>query len=74
MDDADLINTLGGPAKVARLLGFEKFGVQRVQNWITRGIPAQVKLDHPELFLAYYEAKRKGRGNERATASSAVTT
>jgi hypothetical protein len=52
MDDKQRIESLGGPAKLAKLLGFKKIGgVQRVQNWITRGIPARVKLDHPDLFL-----------------------
>lgn len=50
--DRELIERLGGPTKVAELLGYQKFGgVQRVQNWTTRGIPARVKLEHPEIFL-----------------------
>lgn len=50
-DDKKTINSHGGPAKVAELLGYQKHGgVQRVQNWIARGIPARVKLDNPELF------------------------
>jgi hypothetical protein len=54
MDDAALIDTLGGPTKVAELLGYskEQGGVQRVSNWRTRGIPPKVKLEHPEIFLA----------------------
>jgi len=53
MSDAELINDLGGPAKVAELLGYDKRsgGVQRVSNWITRGIPSKVKVDFPHLFL-----------------------
>lgn len=52
MEDKTRIEELGGPAKVAELLGYEKAGgVQRVQNWVTRGIPAKVKIDHPDLFL-----------------------
>lgn len=51
-DDKKLIEDLGGPTKVCELLGYEKHGgVQRVQNWLTRGIPPRVKLDHPDLFL-----------------------
>ena len=51
--DASLIDELGGPTKVARLLGYrEPGGVQRVQNWKTRGIPARVKLANPGLFQA----------------------
>ena len=50
--DAELIESLGGPTKVAQLLGYEMpFGVQRVSNWRTRGIPAKVKVDRPDLFL-----------------------
>lgn len=49
--DASLIADLGGPTKVAELLGYEKHGAQRVQNWIYRGIPAQVKVDHPDIFM-----------------------
>ena len=51
--DSELIHDLGGPARVAELLGFDKaIGTQRVHNWITRGIPAQVKLDYPHIFLS----------------------
>jgi hypothetical protein len=51
--DRELIEHLGGPTKTCELLGYDKTkgGVQRVQNWMTRGIPAQVKLDHPSLFM-----------------------
>lgn len=50
--DRELIERLGGPAKVAELLGFDKKGgIQRVHNWKERGIPAAVKLAHPEIFL-----------------------
>lgn len=52
MNDKELIARLGGPAKVAELLSFEKEGgVQRVHNWIERGIPPKVKLDFPHIFL-----------------------
>lgn len=51
-NDGALIDSLGGAAKVAEILGLDKNGgVQRVHNWKSRGIPAQVKLDHPELFI-----------------------
>lgn len=52
MDDKQRILDLGGPTKVAELLGFDKAkgGVQRVQNWMTRGIPAKIKLSYPNLF------------------------
>jgi hypothetical protein len=49
-----LIQSLGGPAKVAEMLGYDKSkgGVQRVANWQTRGIPAEVRLEHPHIFAA----------------------
>lgn len=50
-DDKNVIRSLGGPAKLAELLGYAKRGgVQRVQNWMVRGIPAKVRLDHPHIF------------------------
>jgi hypothetical protein len=50
--DKQLIEELGGPAKVAKLLGYDKHGgVQRVQNWTYRGIPPKVKIEYPDLFL-----------------------
>jgi len=53
--DIDLINALGGPAAVARLLGFPRIpGTQRVHNWRSRGhIPADIKLLRPDLFLRH---------------------
>lgn len=51
-NDTELINSLGGPTKVAEMLHLKKEGgVQRVQNWLTRGIPSKVKLDFPAIFL-----------------------
>lgn len=53
LDDKKTILDLGGPTEVARLLGLDtaKGGVQRVQNWMTRGIPPKEKLARPDLFL-----------------------
>jgi hypothetical protein len=45
--DKDLIDDLGGSTKLAARLGYS---VQRVENWKKRGIPAQVRLDHPDVF------------------------
>ena len=57
--DAKLIADLGGPVAVATLLGFEKEGgVQRVQNWIARGIPAAVKVARPDLFMPDFASGR----------------
>lgn len=57
MTDADIIKHWGGPTKLAALLGYRQ--PQRVSNWIRRGIPAQVKLDRPDLFIRPFE--RRGR-------------
>lgn len=59
MTDSEFIEKLGGPTKVAELLKLEKHGgVQRVQNWITRGIPSRVKLDYPDIFLRDMETQK----------------
>lgn len=51
-DDQELIESLGGPAKVSRLLGFPaQGGVQRVNNWLVRGIPSKIKLEYADIFL-----------------------
>ena len=65
ISDAELIKSLGGPTRLAELLGYDKAagGVQRVQNWTTRGIPAAVKLQRPDLFL-------RDRSAEAAAASA----
>lgn len=50
--DSNLIDELGGPSKLAELLGFSKSGgAQRVHNWRVRGIPPSVKLQFPNVFL-----------------------
>lgn len=52
MNDKELIQALGGPTTVAKKLGLEgKKGVCRVSNWMRRGIPAKVKLDHLGIFI-----------------------
>lgn len=54
--DWQIIQSLGGPATVAKLLGYDsrKGGVQRVHNWRARGIPPAVKLAYPTLFLKQF--------------------
>jgi hypothetical protein len=53
MDDATLIDRLGGPAKLAANLGYGPGGTQRVFNWKARGrIPSDVKLERQDLFGA----------------------
>lgn len=50
--DRQLIVSLGGPTQVAELLNLPKYGgVQRVQNWINRGIPSAVKVKYPHIFM-----------------------
>lgn len=48
--DANLIDTLGGPTELARKLGYETGGSQRVQNWKYRGIPEIERLRNPDIF------------------------
>jgi len=55
-DDERRIRILGGPTRLAKLLGYDAGGVQRVANWVARGIPAKVKLERPDLFLVPLEA------------------
>ena len=52
MNDAELIKQLGGPTRLPKRLGYGIGGAQGVGNWLKRGIPAQVKVDHPDLFMA----------------------
>lgn len=51
--DKEIIANLGGATEVAKLLGYDltKGGAQKVHNWIARGIPPKVKVEHPDLFL-----------------------
>lgn len=48
MNDKELIERLGGVAALSKFLDMD---YQRVFNWTKRGIPAQVKLDNPKIFL-----------------------
>lgn len=50
---AEIIERHGGPTKVAELMGIldEPGAVQRVSNWKRRGIPAEVRLQFPNLFV-----------------------
>jgi hypothetical protein len=59
--DAQIIARLGGPAKVAELLGYDKSdgGIQRVCNWLKRGIPARVKVEHPDLFMPASQSRKR---------------
>ena len=48
MSDKELIMKLGGVNVVSSYLGLS---YQCVFHWLSRGIPAQVKLDHRDIFL-----------------------
>ncbi|RIQ11585.1 hypothetical protein D0844_16355 [Bordetella avium] len=59
---AALIDALGGPTAVAERLKLldEPGAVQRVSNWKRRGIPAQVRIDYPEVFAEAARAVEAG--------------
>nr|WP_261547322.1 hypothetical protein [Burkholderia multivorans] len=67
--DRITIARLGGPARVAELLGYEKHlgGTQRVCNWLARGIPAAVKVERPDLFLTAVPTSDPIDAHRRAT-------
>lgn len=67
--DRMTIARLGGPARVAELLGYEKHlgGTQRVCNWLARGIPAAVKVERPDLFLSAVPTVNPIDAHQRAT-------
>jgi hypothetical protein len=50
--DSQIILAFGGPTALAKKLGLVPSGggVQRVHNWLTRGIPAAVKWSRPDVF------------------------
>jgi hypothetical protein len=62
-DDIEIIESLGGATKLAEILGYDKQagGVQRVHNWLSRGIPPQVKLDRPDLFMPTWKVPRSNK-------------
>jgi len=65
--DIQIITALGGPSKVAELLGLPKNGgQQRVQNWLTRGIPSAMKVDRPDLFMPELRTSINASGVEVA--------
>lgn len=63
LSDADLIESLGGTTKVAKMVG--GYSRQRVWNWKIRGIPAYVKVKFPDLFLRHLMVKQPGGNNGR---------
>lgn len=48
MKDREIIEKLGGVKAIADALNYN---YTTVHNWLSRGIPAQVKLDHRDIFL-----------------------
>lgn len=68
--DANLIAALGGAGQVASMLGYK---VQRVSNWVTRGIPADEKIGRPDLFLTGQQPGMAGPPAQRG-ADAAPTT
>jgi hypothetical protein len=71
--DAKIIDRLGGPAELARALGFDTRagGIQRVQNWKYRGIPEIERLRNPDVFGPAPEAHPPKR---RTAAEGAAAT
>jgi len=58
--DAELIDALGGPAALAKLLNMKQAGARQcVQWWKTRGVPDSVKLEHPSIFLRDLKINRR---------------
>lgn len=55
-EDEKRIRQLGGPAAVAKILGY---GYVRVFQWMKRGIPAKEKVDRPDLFMPKVWRKRR---------------
>lgn len=63
MTDKELIKALGGPAAVARHLGYEgQKGICRVSMWQTRGIPAKVRLENLGYFMSPFQKTEKHKG------------
>ena len=58
--EIDVIELLGGPKRVAEMLGIsDKPGaIQRVVNWRRRGIPSRILIDHPEFHRKVKRAER----------------
>lgn len=58
---------------MAELLGFDKDGgVQRVHNWLTRGIPPAIKVSRPDLFMPELAHSAAADPNAEAEAGQPV--
>lgn len=72
--DAALIRQMGGATKVAELLGLTTLGsVQRVQNWLTRGIPDSIKVEYPHLFLPHLFTQQPPQDHESSAPTATQT-
>lgn len=73
--DSKIIDALGGATKLAELLGYDKThgGIQRIQNWKTRGIPSSVKIAHPELFLTDLIERAKATDDTQGEAGGSIS-
>ena len=49
MTDQEIIQKLGGVKAISEYFGFK---YNTVHNWLTRGIPSQVKVDYPKQFMS----------------------
>lgn len=56
-----LIDKVGGPAELAKLLGIdgEKWWPQRINNWKSRGMPPAVVLEHYDVIQSLRAEKRR---------------
>lgn len=61
--EIDVIQMLGGPKRVAELLGIasEPGAIQRVGNWKRRGIPASVLIANPDFHRRVKRVERQAR-------------
>ena len=68
--DKALILSLGGHRKVAEMLGYEltAANVQKVKNWLERGIPWHVKVKHGDVLQEPAAAAPRRRLTDRARA------
>ena len=70
MQVKEVIHALGGPTKVAKILGFEgRNGACRVSMWISRNrIPAEIQLQNLEFFNAVGLKKNSVSSREKSRA------
>ncbi len=60
--DAAILDAIGGPSHVAEQLGLPREGGrQRVHGWRVNGVPADVKLQFPHIFLRDFKVDKRQR-------------